>query len=392
MTDFAGAEMATSDDSRPEMPARERAMEHHRRRWGIPDVVGRAPGRVNLIGEHTDYNEGFVLPMALPFDTAVAASPGPGGSGVEIHSEGFGTAQFDPADPNQVRGWSVHLRGVCRLLKQHGVDPGAWRATIATDIPAGASLSSSAALEVAVVLAVLELAGVDWATEAIAQLGQQVENEVVGVPSGIMDQLISATAVPGHASLIDCRSLHTTLVPIPAGAVVAVMDTSTRRQLVSSAYADRRESCKRAAAALDLVSLRDAQLGDLSRLPESLGTEKRRARHVITENQRTLDAAAAMADGDASAVGALMDASHASLCDDFEVSGPALDQITEIARTSPGCFGARMTGGGFAGCAVALVSAEHADSFSPLVIDRFRNACGLEATIWLCEPAAGGST
>ena len=238
---------------------------------------------------------------------------------------------------------------------------------------------------------VLRLAGVEWAPQDIAKLGQRVENEIVGVPSGIMDQLISATAVAGHASLIDCRSLQATPVPIPEGAVVAVMDTSTRRQLVSSAYADRRDSCARAAAEMGFSSLRDAQLGDLDKLLPSFGVERRRAHHVIAENQRTLDAAQAMSDGDAAAIGALMDASHASLRDDYEVSGPALDQIVEIARSIPGCFGARMTGGGFAGCAVALVSAEHTDEFSTTAIELFRNVTGLEATIWLCDPAAGGS-
>ena len=392
MTGPAGAAMATSDTPRPDLPARERAAEHHNRRWGSPALVSRAPGRVNLIGEHTDYNDGFVLPMALPFDAAVAASHAPGGCGVEIHAEGFGSVEFDPADPIDAGDWSVHLRGVCRLLTEQGVNPGPWRAAMASDIPAGASLSSSAALEVAVALAVLGLAGLEWSPQAIAKLGQRVENEVVGVPSGIMDQLISATAVAGHASLIDCRSLRATPVPIPDGAVVAVMDTSTRRQLVSSAYADRRDSCSRAASALGLASLRDAQLAHLARLPTSLGVEQRRARHVITENQRTLDAAQAMSDGNARALGHLMDASHVSLRDDYEVSGPALDQIVDIARTSPGCLGARMPGGGFAGCAVALVSAERADDFCTLIVDQFRNASGLEATIWLCEPAAGGST
>ncbi len=391
MTGPASAAMAMSDTPRPDLPARERAAEHHHRRWGSPALVSRAPGRVNLIGEHTDYNDGFVLPMALPFDAAVAASQAPGGRGVEVHAEGFGSVEFDPDGPIEPVDWSVHLRGVCHLLAKQGVNPGPWRAIIASDIPAGASLSSSAALEVAVALAVLGLARVEWAPQAIAKLGQRVENEVVGVPSGIMDQLISATAVAGHASLIDCRSLRATPVPIPDGAVVAVMDTSTRRQLVSSAYADRRDSCARAATSLGLSSLRDAQLGDLDRLPSSLGVENRRARHVITENQRTLDAAQAMSDGNADAVGALMDASHTSLRDDYEVSGPALDQFVDIARTSPGCLGARMTGGGFAGCAVALVSAKHADDFCTLATDRFRNASGLEATIWLCEPAAGGS-
>lgn len=391
MTELAGTAKAASGAPRSGMLATERASAHHRRRWDSRALVSRAPGRVNLIGEHTDYNDGFALPMALPFDTAVAASRAPSGSGAEVHSEGFGKVEFNPADPIEAGHWSVHLRGICRLLAEQGVDPGPWRAAIASDIPAGASLSSSAAFEVAVALAVLELAGAKWTAQDIAKLGQRVENEVVGVPSGIMDQLISASAAAGHASLIDCRSLQSKPVPIPPGVVVAVMDTSTRRQLVSSAYADRRESCARAAAALGLTSLRDAQLADLDRLPSSLRTEHRRARHVITENQRTLDAAQAMADGDAEALGALMDASHASLRDDYEVSGPALDQITEIARTSPGCLGARMTGGGFAGCAVALVRADQARNFQSCVEERYRNASDQEATVWLCKPAAGGA-
>lgn len=391
MTGLAGTAKTASGAPRSGMLATGRASKHHRHRWGSPALVSRAPGRVNLIGEHTDYNDGFVLPMALPFDTAVAASRAPSGSGVEVHSEGFGSVEFSPAGPIEGGHWSVHLRGICRLLAEQGVNPGLWRATIASDIPAGASLSSSAAFEVAVALAVLGLAGTEWTAQDIAKLGQRVENEVVGVPSGIMDQLISASAVSGHASLIDCRSLLSKPVPIPLGVVVAVMDTSTRRQLVNSAYADRRESCTRAAAALGITSLRDAQLADLDRLPSSLGTARRRAHHVITENQRTLDAAQAMTDGDSEALGSLMNASHASLRDDYEVSGPALDEIVEIARRTPGCLGARMTGGGFAGCAVALVRTERADEFCSTVIELFRNACGLEATIWLCKPAAGGS-
>ena len=392
MTGLAGAEASTSDGPRSSMLAAERAEAQHHRRWGAPTLVCRAPGRVNLIGEHTDYNDGFVLPMALPFDTVVAASRASGGSMVEVHSEGFGSAAFDPADPIRAGDWSAHLRGVCRLLGERGVDPRPWRAAIATDIPTGASLSSSAALEVASALTVLGLAGVEWAPMDIALLGQQVENDVVGVPSGIMDQLISATAIAGHASLIDCRSLKSEPVPIPTGAVVAVMDTSTRRELVESAYADRREACARAAAALGLLSLRDAQLSDLQRLPTSLGVEQRRARHVITENRRTLNAAEAMAGGNISALGALMNDSHESLRQDYEVSGPALDQIVEIAQESAGCAGARMTGGGFAGCAVAVVAADQAEEFRSLVIERFRTASGLEATIWLCEPAGGGAT
>ena len=295
------------------------------------------------------------------------------------------TAEIDPTD------WAVFLHGVHRLLHAEGFRPGPWHATIATDIPAGAGLSSSAALEVAVVSTILHLAGGELSAAQIARLCQRVDNELVGIPSGIMDQMISASALAGHACLIDCRSLCVEPYPLPGDSVVAVMDTGTRRQLVDSEYADRRSACVRAAAAMGVDSLRDAELTDLGRMPRELATERRRAHHVITENRRTVDAAQAMADGDAAALGSLMNASHDSLRDDYEVSGPALDQMVEIARGSAGCFGARMTGGGFAGCAVALVQTEAATEFQERVAQRYRDESGLDAEIWLCEPAAGAS-
>lgn len=372
--------------------ALERAAQQHQQRWGRAEIFSRAPGRVNLIGEHTDYNNGFVLPMALPFDTVVAASRAPNGSETEIFSEGFGHAVLAPA-PTEIEShhWAVYLHGVHELLKAEGVDAGPWRATIATDIPAGAGLSSSAALEVAVASTILGFARTERSPAETARLCQRVDNEIVGVPSGLMDQMISASALAGHASLIDCRSLQTSPYLLPEKSVVAIMDTNTRRQLVDSEYSERRAACVRAAAAMGLESLREARLENLDRLPTELGTERRRAHHVITENQRTLDAAQAMSDGDPETLGTLMNASHESLRDDYEVSGPALDQIVEIARDSPGCFGARLTGGGFAGCAVALVRADQAVEFRARVEERYRAECGLNAEIWLCEPAAGAS-
>ncbi len=375
-----------------EPSALDRARGQHEQRWGRAEILSRAPGRVNLIGEHTDYNDGFVLPMALPFDTAIAASRAPNGSRTEIFSEGFGHAVLAAAPTDiEPHHWAAYLHGVHYLLQAEGVDPGPWKATIATDIPAGAGLSSSAALEVAAVSTILSLAQTERSPAETARLCQRVDNEIVGIPSGLMDQMISASAIKGHACLIDCRSLQIRPYPLPDESVVAIMDTNTRRQLVDSEYSNRRAACARAAAAMGLESLRDARLQDLERLAPELGTERRRAHHVITENQRTLDAAQAMSDGDPETLGALMNASHESLRDDYEVSGPALDQITEIARDSPGCFGARLTGGGFAGCAVALVKAGKAAEFQATVAQRYQKQCGLEARIWLCEPAAGAS-
>ena len=372
-------------------PAAERAATAHRLRWGPPDLVVRAPGRVNLIGEHTDYNEGFALPMALPLDTAIAMSDhGDATAGtVKIASAGFGEVVIDPAaDPRSVVAWARHLAGVVGLLAGCGVPAGGWRATIDTDILIGASLSSSAALEVAAISGLLTRCGLQWPPIAIARLGQRVENEVVGLPSGIMDQFISAGAVAEHASLMDCRALTLTPTPVPDGAVVAVMDTGTRRVLAEAAYADRRAACERAAAELGVGALRDATLDDVAAIADPV--DRRRAHHVVTENQRTLDAAQAMRRGDPAELGRLMNESHASLRDDYEVSGPGLDAIVEVARSAPGCLGARMTGGGFAGCAVALVQAAEAESFAGAVIDRYRFS-GHTARVWMCAPSAGAS-
>ena len=374
----------------PELSAVERAVAAHRRRWGPPDLVVRAPGRVNLIGEHTDYNDGFALPMALPFDTAIAMSDdGDATAGtVTIASAGFGVVAINPtADPRSVVTWAWHLAGVVGLLAGRAVPTGGWRATIDTDIPIGASLSSSAALEVAAITGLLARAGLQWSPIAIARLGQQVENEVVGLPSGIMDQFISAGAVAAHASLMDCRALTLTPTPLPDGVGVAVMDTGTRRVLAEAAYADRRTACERVAAELGMAALRDATLEHVATIAD---VDRRRAHHVVTENQRTLDAVDAMRRGDTAHLGRLMDESHASLRDDYEVSGPGLDAVVEVARTAPGCLGARMTGGGFAGCAVALVQAADAEAFAEAVIDRYRFD-GHTARVRMCAPSAGAS-
>ena len=373
-------------------PAAERAVSMHRERWGAPAALSRAPGRVNLIGEHTDYNDGFVLPMAIEFDTVVALSRSPNDTECIVVSEAFGEAtpgRHTPTiDPSH---WASYVFGVDRLLAGCGIAPGPWRCTIATDIPIGASLSSSAALDVAMATALLHLCGESWDATATAELCQRVENEVVGMPCGIMDPLISAGAVSGHASLIDCRSLDMLPRRLPDGTVIAILDTMTRRELIDSAYADRRTSCERAARWLSVGALRDAELHELERLPAEVAVERRRAKHVITENERTLAAADAMEAGDAEALGALMNASHISLRDDYEVSSPALDAIVQIAHASPGCIGARMTGGGFAGCAVALVAADAADDFAAEVQEGYRAASGIDASVWLSRPAEGAS-
>jgi len=359
----------------------------------------QAPGRVNVIGEHTDYNDGFVLPIALPFTTAIAARPRTDRR-VHVESEGFGRAEFRlDDDPRSTEGWARYLHGVAWSLSEHLRDaeadssgeagtivelPG-WDGAIATDIPAGASLSSSAAIEVAATLLFNHLAGSPskLSVADLARVGQRVENEIMGLPSGLLDQLASAGGHAGHATLIDCRDLSTRAVPFPPSATIVVLDTGTRRELVESEYADRQATCAGAADLLGLASLRDATLDDLDRLAEAAAETPnldsnlapdvavRRVRHVVTENDRTLAAVAAMAAGELGELGRLMTESHVSLRDDYEVSGPALDAVVEAALECAGCYGARMTGGGFAGGAIALVATDEVESFCDDLTERY---------------------
>ena len=360
-----------------EPSAWQRAADSFLNRYNEPaPLLVRAPGRINVIGEHTDYNDGFVLPIALPYATVIAARPqsstnagehAPDPAVVEVASEGFGAATFNvAADPNSTDGWARYVHGVASVIADWlpgSVDdvPG-WQGTIATDIPPGASLSSSAALEVAasLVFAAFTEPRTELSVVDLARIGQRVENDVMGLPSGLLDQLASAGGREGHATLIDCRTLSMRSVPFPDGATIVVMDTGTRRELVESEYKNRQTTCAAAATNLGLNSLRDATIDDLERLT---GTEQRRARHVITENARTLAAADAMESGDLATLGQLMVASHISLRDDYEVTGPALNAIVEAALECSGCYGARMTGGGFAGGAIALVDDEQVDRF-----------------------------
>ena len=357
-----------------------------------PTLVVRAPGRVNLIGEHTDYNDGFALPMALPFEVVIAGEPRNDGR-VVATSEGFEPAEFAIADGVEQGGWFTYVHGTAAMLIDAGYPAAGWQGCLASDIPAGASLSSSAALEVASGLAFVTSAGGTIEANALARVGQRVENDVMGFPSGIMDQLASATSADGAASLIDCRDLSTTPVPLPAGVDVIIMDTGTRRELVDSEYAARRADCITAAATLGVAALRDATLDQVGALNDK--RIRRRALHVISENIRTLDAAAAMRAGNATELGQLMNQSHSSLRDDYDVSGPALDRIVAMAQNTDGCLGARMTGGGFAGAAVALVESASSQSFIAHITQSFEAPPQQRAIaptkLYAVRPAAGAS-
>lgn len=357
-----------------------------------PTFVARAPGRVNLIGEHTDYNDGFVLPMALPFATIIAGQPQPSKT-VTVSSAGYGDAEFTAGEvPDELPGWARYIAGVGHILQDEGFALGGWSGSIATDIPTGASLSSSAALEIAAVLA-YGVAGEFTVDPAhAARMGQRVENEVMGYQTGIMDQFISANATKGNASLIDCRSL--TFEPAPVPAAVVVFDTMSRRELVDSEYDLRRASCERATAAIQasapgVKALRDASPDQLELVTDPV--DRQRAEHVIAENERTLAAVAAMRANDPAELGRLMNASHTSLRDLYEVSGPELDRAVEIAQAADGCYGARMTGGGFAGCCVALVAHDTVLPFIDLASAAFASDTGVTPRLWACEPSAGAA-
>ncbi len=357
-----------------------------------PEIVVRAPGRVNLIGEHTDYNDGFVFPMALTFATAIAATPTADDT-VRVTSEGFDSRVIDlSADPQLTDGWARYVHGMLTELARDGVDLRGWKGCIASDIPTGASLSSSAALEVATGLVASALTGSQTDPMVLAAAGRRVENRLFGLPGGVLDQLASTLPLEGTAILLDCRDLTWRPVKLPADAVVVIMDTGTRRVLADSAYAERQASCVAAAQRLGVSALRDAAIEQVATLPDEL---RRRARHVVSENQRTLDAADAAESGDSAELGRLMSESHTSLRDDYEVSGPALDALVAAAEADPACLGARMTGGGFAGCAVALVERQGVERFCAEVSASYTPPAVQPAeapvTFWPVEPAAGAS-
>ncbi|MDB4878878.1 MAG: Galactokinase [Gemmatimonadetes bacterium] len=361
---------------------------------GRPDIVARAPGRVNLIGDHTDYNEGFVLPMAIDRATWIAARPRDDGR-VVVHSLDFGeTASFaldDEARGND--GWVQYLRGMGWALREAGYRlRTGWEGVSVGNVPVGAGLSSSASLELATARVFARLSGLDWNATEMAKLAQRAENAWVGVNCGIMDQLISSAGVAGHALLIDCRSLETRPVPLPASAAVVVLDTATRRGLVDSAYNERRAQCETAAAAFGARTLRDVTLQQLDAATDRLDpVTRRRARHVISESVRTRAAADALAAGALPLMGRLMNESHASLRDDFEVSRLELDVIVSLAQGHPDCLGARMTGAGFGGCAVALVHRDGAARFAAEVARDYEAGTGLRPAVYVCAPAGGAS-
>ena len=360
-----------------------------------PAFIVRAPGRVNLIGEHTDYNDGFVLPLAIERATWIALRPRPDHRVMAISIDMDDQAEFKldalPA-PGDAR-WSDYLVGVAWALQERGHALTGWEGVISGDVPIGSGLSSSAALELAAARAFHCVSGFAWRTDEMALACQAAENQWLGVNCGIMDQMISAAGIVDRALLIDCRSLETASAPLPARTAVVILDTGTRRGLVDSEYNQRRAQCEAAARHFGLSALRDIDLATFERRAQELDAlSQKRARHVISENARTLQARSAMQAGDARALGQLMIASHISLRDDFEVSSPALDAMVELANAQAACFGARMTGAGFGGCAVALVMAGQAQEFAEQVAAAYQAATGHDPALYVTRASRGAET
>jgi galactokinase len=361
--------------------------------------VAAAPGRVNLIGEHTDYNDGWVLPMAIERGVRIAFARRPDRR-IRAYSVIFEESSEIDLDHLTAPGgsrWDSYIAGVAWAMADTGISVSGADMVIDGDVPLGSGLSSSAALEMATARVLCSVSGIEWSAVAMARIAQVAENRYVGVSCGLMDQLASAAAEEGHALLLDCRSLATEAVPIPDDVVVVVLDTGVRRTLAGSAYNQRRSSCETAVRALqalapDIRALRDVDQELLeagrSRIDE---ISYRRASHVVAENRRPLAMAAALRDGDLQAAGRLMDDSHASLRDLYEVSCDELDLITRLARDHPACHGARLTGAGFGGCAVALVAADRSDAFITEVGAAYRDATDLPGELFASRPSAGAT-
>ena len=369
------------------------------KRFGRRPRIFRAPGRVNLIGEHTDYNDGFVMPAAVGFSTYVAVSERPDRK-LLIDSQEFpGHFEFDLDHlPNQRAGaWCDYVLGVARVLHDRGARLHGINVLVHGEVPVGAGLSSSAAIEVASAFAFMATDSQRLPGPEVAKLCRKAENEFVGARVGIMDQFVACMGKKEHALLLDCRSLEFKLVPIPHGLELVVCNTRVKHDLATGAYNQRRAECEDGMRQFQkwdpsVHALRDVSEELLQKhgkdLPETI---RKRCTHVIHENQRTLDAARALTEGDLKRVGILMRDSHNSLRDLYEVSCRELDAMVDSADGLPGFVGGRMTGGGFGGCTVNLVRKENAQDFAAQISDRYRKATGIEPQTYLCSAEDGAN-
>ena len=371
--------------------------QHFEALFGDTPRIFRAPGRVNLIGEHTDYNDGFVMPAAVGFSTYVAIAARPDRK-IVIRSEEFpGNFEFDvDCLPEKRTGaWCDYVVGVASVLQQKGHRLHGANVLVHGEVPLAAGLSSSAALEVASALALMSVDQTQLPLPEVAKLCQQAENNFVGARVGIMDQFVSCMGRVGHALLLDCRSLEFQLVPIPAGIRLVVCNTMVKHDLATGAYNTRREECEEGVRYFTkwnpaIRSLRDVSVELLDQhLLDLPVTIAKRCAHVVRENQRTLDTSLALAQEDLARVGRSMRESHDSLRDLYEVSCRELDTMVEAAEGLPGFLGGRMTGGGFGGCTVNLVREDSAEDFAKQIAGRYRQAIGIDPQVYLCTAEDG---
>ena len=348
-----------------------------------------ACGRVNLIGEHTDYNGGFVLPTAIPQATTAVVAPGSGRTVRAGGADGDRAPRPDERGGEQAgRGWVDYVQGVTVALARAGHAVGGFDVAFRSYVPVGSGLSSSAALEVSLLRALRSLFALTLDDVTLAKIGRAAETDFVGAPIGIMDQMSASLAGPGEALFIDTRTLETARVPLPAGTELLVIDSGVAHSHAGGDYRTRRAECERAAALLGVRELRDLGVGDLGRVAALPPPLDRRARHVVTENQRVLDAVEAMRAGRAEALGRLFDASHASQRDDYAVSVPEIDLLVSLAGAEPAVYGARLTGGGFGGSIVALVREGEAAAAGARIVSAYSARTGRPAAV-LVPPAAG---
>lgn len=374
-------------------------------RFGAPALTVRAPGRVNLIGEHTDYNEGFVFPVAIDREVVISARRR-GDRQVILYSNNYEQQDaFDLGRIEKVSGegaptWSNYLRGVLSVFLEAGHELGGFEAVLEGNVPQGSGLSSSAALEVATGTLLKHLFDLEVDPKQVALLGQRAENRFVGVQCGIMDQFVSALGKRDHALMIDCRSLDHRAVPLhlaSRGASIVILDSKVKRGLVDSKFNERRSECQEAVDRLrgllarpDLKSLREVSPSDLTAVGQNLPpTVLARARHVVTENDRVLRSVEALEAGDLDRFGGLMNQSHESLKSDYEVSCPELDLLVSLAQGISGTYGSRLTGAGFGGCTVSLVDNSSLEAFEAMVLAAYRDATGLQAGFFVCEAVDG---
>ena len=365
--------------------------------FGMEPMVVRAPGRVNLIGEHTDYNDGFVMPAAIPFHTTVAIAAR-ADDRLVISSENYGEqAEFAVAELPAVprKHWSDYVVGVATKLKERGSRLRGANLLITGDVPQGAGLSSSASLEVAVCRALLEIAGEEMAEAEMALLCQRAENEFVGARCGIMDQFVSVHGQRDHALLLDCRTLEYSQRPLPGTVRLVICNTMVRHRVAGGEYNRRRQECEEGARFFaerqtGVKALRDVPIEAFQKyaheLPETI---RKRCRHVISENARVVAAAEALRRHDLPRFGMLMAESHTSLRDDFEVSCRELDVMVELAKEGNGVYGARMTGGGFGGCTVNLVKSDNVEGFKETITNGYERVTGQRPEVYVCTASDG---